>query len=261
MSLIHFIRSKTFWINIILIVVVIFGLLGFTYKWLDSYTNHGETITVPDLRGYTPEKVAEFLPEKNLRFQVIDSSVFDLSRPKGTVIDQDPKPNAKVKEGRTIYLTITRMVAPTMPMPDLIDVSYRQAEAIFQTYGLQVGELIYKPDLARNAVLGTLYQGKEIHPGDLVPKGSVIDLVLGDGFGNTKMPVPNLINLTHGEAMFVLKASSLNAGGRYYDETVRDSSAARVYKQFPTFGSEDVSQGEAIDLYFTQSEEKLYNVQ
>ncbi|MGI8892729.1 MAG: PASTA domain-containing protein [Bacteroidia bacterium] len=261
MSLIHFLRSKIFWINIVLIVVVIVGLLGFTYKWLDSYTNHGETISVPDLRGYTPEKIAEFLPEKNLRFMVVDSSIFDLNKPKGTVIDQDPKPNAKVKEGRTIYLTITRTVPPTMPMPDLIDVSYRQAEAIFQTYGLQVGELIYKPDLAKNAVLGTIYKGKEIHPGDPVAKGSVIDLILGDGFGNTKMPVPNLINLTAGEAMFVLKASSLNVGGRYFDETVRDSSSARVYKQFPTFGSEDVSQGEAIDLYFTESEEKLYNAQ
>lgn len=261
MSLTGFLRSKIFWINIILIVVVVVGLLGFTYNWLDSYTNHGETITVPDLRGYSPEKVAEFLPEKNLRFQVIDSSIFDLNRPKGTVIDQDPKPNAKVKEGRTIYLTITRTVAPTMPMPDLIDVSYRQAEAIFQTYGLRVGELIYKPDLAKNAVLGMIYKGKELKPGDPVPKGSVIDLILGDGFGNTKVPVPNLLNLTVGEAMFVLKASSLNAGGRYFDNTVTDSSSARVYRQFPTFGSEDVSQGEAIDLYFTQSEDKLYNAQ
>ncbi len=257
-ELLTFIKTKQFIIHFVIALVLVFSVLGFTYKWLDSYTRHDETITVPDLRGFTPDQVKDFLEDKNLTFEIVDSSVFDMSKPKGSVIDHEPRPGSKVKEFRKIYLTITRTTPPQIPMPDLIDVSFRQAEAIFQTYGLRVGELVYKPDLAKNAVLGIQYKGKELKPGDLVPKGSKLDLILGDGFGNTKVTIPNLFNLTMGEALFVLKASSLNIGSKYFDESVKDSSEAKVYKQFPLFGvGEEVSQGEAIDLYFTQSEEKI----
>ena len=43
------------------------------------------------------------------------------------LIDQDPEPNDKVKENRTVYITITKTVAPKIKMPNLIDVSYKQA--------------------------------------------------------------------------------------------------------------------------------------
>jgi len=245
----EFFTSRIFLVNLAVALLFVVAVFGVTYKYLDSYTHHGESISVPDLRGLKAERLQTFLTDKHLRYSVVDS-IFELDKPPGTVVEQDPAPDSKVKEDRTIYLTVNASLPPKVKMPDLMDVSYRQAEAILSTFGLKVGSLIYKPDLARNAVLGQRYKGSEIRPGTEIPKGSVIDLVLGDGLGNTRVPVPNLVGRTRGEALFVLKGSSLNAGTLYFDHGVKDSANAKVYKQFPEpSDSATINEGEAVDLY------------
>lgn len=257
-TLIHFIKSKTFIFNLLSGVAVLLLVFVFTYRWLDSYTKHGESISVPDLRGMKVQDLAGFVADKNVRFKVTDSSVFDMKKPPGTIIEQDPAPNEKVKENRTIYVTITRTNAPLINMPNLIDNSYRQAEAILESYGLKVGLISYSPDLAKNAVIEQLSNGRTIKPGEEISKGSRIDLVLGDGYGNTIVPVPQLYNLTLSEALFVLKASALNAGAVFFDKSVKDSTLARVYSQLPSYSdTSSISQGQAIDIYLTQSEAVL----
>ncbi|HMT29766.1 MAG TPA: PASTA domain-containing protein [Bacteroidia bacterium] len=251
----NFIKSKIFIINAIAAVALMLLFFGFTYKWLNTYTRHGSSVSVPDLKGMQKDKLDEFLQFKNLKYKISDSTIFDLSQPPGTVIEQDPQPNEKVKEDRTIYLSITRSTPPGVKIPELLDNSLRQAEAILRSYGLIRGQLIYKPDLAKNAVLEMQIDGRSVKPGEEVTKGTVIDLVLGDGFGNTKVPVPQLFNLTLDEAMFVINASSLNIGAIVFDSSVRDSTKAKVYKQFPLHDAEAaISQGESIDLFLTQSE-------
>lgn len=253
-KLIRFITSRVFFIHVLIAVTVLVLVFGFTYNWLESYTNHGSTITVPDLRGLNISKVPGFLKDKALRFKIADSTIFDNQKPPGTVIEQDPPSQEKVKENRTIYLVITRTIAPKTKIPNLIDVSFRQAEAILQSYGIKTGKIIYKPDLCKNCVLNMEMKGKPVKAGDEISRGSIIDLVLGDGFGNTKVNVPDLAGLTYEEALFVLKASSLNAGAVILDKTVRDTSQAIVYKQSPSADRTSViSQGEPIDLFLTQS--------
>ena len=245
----EFFTSKLFYFHLVLATAFVAGVFGITYKYLDGYTHHGESIAVPDLRGLKKEQLESFITDKHLKYAVVDS-IFELEKTPGTVVEQDPAPDSKVKEGRTIYLTVNAGLPPNVKMPDLIDVSFRQADAILQTFGLKVGNLIYKPDLAKNAVLGQRYKGSEIDHGTEIPKGSQIDLVLGDGLGNTKVIVPDLIGLTKGEALFVLKGSSLNVGTMFFDSDVRDSLSAKVYKQIPEpSDSSTLNQGEAVDLY------------
>ena len=89
-----------------------------------------------------------------------------------------------------------------------------------------------------------------IDENDEIPKGSVIDLIVGDGLGNTEVAVPELIGLSFEEAMFVLKGSSLNIGSVFYEGVVKDTLLARVVKQEPMPGdSAFMNQGEAIDVY------------
>ncbi|MBK6447243.1 MAG: PASTA domain-containing protein [Bacteroidetes bacterium] len=248
-NLIKFIRSRIFFVNLlaasVLMAAVFFGI----YFWLGNFTHHGESITVPDLRGLKMAKLESFLTDKHLRFKVVDS-LFQVDQSPGTVLEQDPAPDSKVKEERTIYLTVNSSQPPKVRMPNLIDVSYRQAEAILESFGLKVGQLIYRPDLARNAVLDQNYKGSSILPGKEIFKGSVIDLVLGDGMGNTEVPVPDLSGLTRGEALFVLKGSSLTIGTVHVDPGVRDSGSAKVYKQIPEASEEGmINQGEAVDIF------------
>jgi eukaryotic-like serine/threonine-protein kinase len=257
-KIIDIIRSKIFLLHFSLSVGVGILVLFCTYLWLSSFTNHGESITVPDLKGMKFQELEAFLEDKNMQVKIADSSTFMIDKPPGVVIEQDPAPNEKVKDGRTIYVTITRTVPPQVKLPNLIDVSQRQAEAILNSYGLRVGQLIYKPDLAKNAVLSVLFNGASLKPGDEIKKGSVVDLVLGDGIGNTTVDVPDFKGLTLDEVLFVLQGSSLNQGAIVFDESVRDSSSAKVYRQIPEPGDSSViKQGESIDFFFTQNPEKL----
>lgn len=253
-----FFSSSLFLKHLVSASFVVLVILFATYQWLDGFTNHGETISVPDLRGMKLEEIERFLADKQLEVKISDSSVFIVDKQPGTVIDQDPAPNEKVKEGRTVYITVTRTVPPQIKFPDLVDVSHRQAEAILASYGVKVGQLIYKPDLAKDAVLAVMLDGRELKAGDEVTKGVIVDLVLGDGIGSTDVIVPSLLGLTLDEAMFVLQGSNINPGAIVYDASVKDTSIARVYEQRPVPGdSVFVRQGEAIDLFLTQSPEKL----
>jgi eukaryotic-like serine/threonine-protein kinase len=250
----RFLKSRLFLLNLLGAIAFLVLTFGFTYKWLNSYTRHASSVSVPDVRGMNITRLPEFLNNKNLKYKIADSTVFDLDKAPGTIIEQDPLPNEKVKEDRTLYLSITRSVASGVRIPDLQDNSLRQAEAILRSYGLIRGQLIYKPDLAKNAVLEMQINGRTVTKGEEVRKGTVIDLVLGDGFGNTKVSIPRLYNLSLDEAMFVINASSMNVGSVFFDNTVRDSSLARVYRQLPAFDHDgSISQGESVDIYLTQS--------
>ena len=237
--LIHLVVSITTLIIIILILV----------SWLGAYTNHGETVTVPNIKGMKYAELKDYLENKNLDVKISDSSLFVLDKGPGTVIEQDPRPNEQVKEGRTIYVSITRTVPPQIKMPNLIDVSQRQAEAILFSYGLRLGSMIYKPDLAKGAILEMSSNGKILQAGQSIAKGSRIDLVLGDGVGITDVIVPNLLNLSLEEAVFVLKGSALNVGEVSYPSGKLDSVNFFVVEQMPMPGdSVFIKQGESVSL-------------
>ncbi len=249
MKFLSFLKTKLFWLNAALALIVVALVVTIVLYWLDSYTNHGETITVPDLKGMTMEQVERQLQSKNLRYAIFDS-LYDKNLAPAAVIDQNPKPEAKVKENRTIYLTVNSFLPPQFRMPNLVDKSLRQAMMEIESYGLKVGELKYVPDLAQNAVLKQLVEGVEIMPGDMIAKGTVVDLVLGDGLGNTKVEVPLLLNLSISEAKFVLTASSLNLGAVIFHSNVTDSSRAVIYKQIPNaYLRGTINMGEAIDVF------------
>ena len=144
-------------------------------------------------------------------------------------------------------------------MPDLKDVSLKQASLILESYGLKVGNLSYKPDLAKDVVLETRNEGKMITAGASLKKGSKIDLVLGDGLGQSQVEVPNLIGLTLREAKFVLDGSSLNLGAMVLDASVKkDTLDAVVYKQMPDPNDPVMRMmniGEGVDVFLTSPQD------
>lgn len=218
---------------------------------LKSVTRHGEALSVPDLTGISTDDAIEILRDKNLKFLITDSLYFD-DKPKLSVLDQNPAPNSKVKEGRVIYLTINSDRPPGVPMPNLIDVSLRQAEAMLKAAGLKIGEISYKPDLAQNVVLEQLWKGSSISPDSKIPKGSSIDLVLGDGLVDAvDVEIPDLTGFTKEQAHNLLNSATLNEGAIVYQGKITDSSSAVVFRQMPAAGSTGKS-GQPVDLYLRQ---------
>lgn len=247
--------TKALLYNVLAAIAIVIILLLIVQSGLKSYTRHSESITVVDLRGMTFDQVQNVLSDNNLEWEIMDS-VFDMNKPPLSIVDQNPKPGAKVKQGRTIYLTINATKAPTTEIPDLIGrSSLKYAKMQLESYGLKVGDPIYKPDPHLNAVIGMLVDGKPVTKKTKFPKGTVVTLILGDGLGNSRMSVPYLIGLRYEEAEFKLKGYSLNVGAIIADEGVTDTSAAYIYKQIPEFGSgNSIRIGEPIDLFLSREQ-------
>lgn len=177
-ALFSFFKSKHFFIQLAIILIVIFLILFFTNKWLSSFTGHGEFVTVPDFKGQKITELDNFIKEKEVNYKIIDS-IYAPKEENGVVIRQDPDPEIKVKHNRTVYLYVTGMVAPQIIMPKLVDRSERQARLILETYGLKVGRITEKEADCNGCVLAQLINGKTAEPGQGVKKGSKIDLEIG----------------------------------------------------------------------------------
>ena len=90
--------------NIIIMLVVAFMCFYYLfYMYLPKITNHGETITVPNLLGMQLSEVEKVIGDNSLQYIVADSTAFDPNSEALSVLNQIPKADAKVKENRKIY--------------------------------------------------------------------------------------------------------------------------------------------------------------
>ena len=239
---------KSLLINLAIIGILVLGAtLIFFYVYLPGKTNHGETVTVPDLQGIHMDNVEEYVVQRNLRYEVNDSTYSD-DFPPLTILKQYPPPGAKVKEGRKIFISVNRIQPPSVPVPDLVNQSsLRNAEAVLKSNELKRGDIDYKPSPFLNLVLEMYHDGKPIKAGDRLPKGSVIDLVVGNGFARSNMPAPDLIGQNFDDATFIILGSSLQVG-----QVTLEADTARIraviIRQSPAPGIE-IKAGDPIDLW------------
>jgi beta-lactam-binding protein with PASTA domain len=227
---------------------------------MNFYTRHGQARPVPDFIGLTMEQTSRLAKKSKLRFQIIDS-IYTTAVPRGCIAEQNPKPGFKVKKWRNIVLTINAFHPEMVAMPNLINLPKRQALLVVESSGLEIGQLKYRPDLSIDVVIDQQYNGRNIHEGDSIQKGSVIDLILGKGLSNQRTSVPDLLGMKLDPAKNKILASSLNLGTFVYDNTIKkgsDSINAFVYKQNPEFKIDASLQlGSAIYLWLTVDSLKL----
>jgi len=219
--------------------------LTFFYVYLPIITNHGESLTVPDLQGVSIEELQEFLVERDLRYEVVDS-VYSANLPSLTVTRQFPKPGSKVKQKRKIFISLNSVNPPSTRMPDLIDKTLKNAELILKSYELVPGKILLKPDPFRN-VIDQLYDGEPIEPNTPLPKGSVIDLVRGDGHGVRLFEMPDLRGLPLSEANVIIRGNNLQPGLVFNSDSLVVDFAV-VVKQSPRQGL-TVRIGRSIDIW------------
>ena len=187
MGLFRFIFSKTFLIQLVLAAIAVVVLAFLAMKWLDFSTNQDQRIEVPDLARLSLDKVDQRLEELELRYEILDSANFNPDFPRYSVIEQVPEPGQFVKENRKIYLTLNPSGYRKVMVPDLIRRTRRQAEPTLRSLGFEIGQISYKPDIAKDAVLELRHKGEKIEAGDELMKTSVIELVLGDGSGRYRL--------------------------------------------------------------------------
>lgn len=175
-------KNISFWLNIVAMVVVGIGVIFGVLEWLDVYTRHGETVTVPNVREMTVEEAEKAFRQEGL-VCVISDTRYVKNLASGIVLDMKPNAGEKVKEGRTIYLTINTREVPLRAVPDVADnSSFRQAEAKLQSVGFKLTEVQLIPG-EKDWVYGVKYQDRELSAGEKVPVGAALTLIVGDGLG------------------------------------------------------------------------------
>jgi len=103
---------------------------------------------------------------------------------------QNPMPGSKVKQGRHVYLTIVAQTPELVLMPNLKNLSLRQALVTLESNELFVGELEYVQYFARNAVVDQLVGDEPIEPDTELRKGTTVNLVVGKGDFTAMVPMP-----------------------------------------------------------------------
>ncbi|MDX9903593.1 MAG: PASTA domain-containing protein [Bacteroidales bacterium] len=260
MSFKEFLKSRVFWKNAGLALVIGVAIVLLLIIFLNIYTHHGQSRPTPEIRGLTIDEARRVAEKNRMRFQVIDS-VYTAFVPRGCVAEQMPLPGHRVKKGRTINVTINAFNPEMVAVPDLVGLPRRQAVSVIETAGLQVGQLTYVPDLTVDFVLKQTLHGREIAPGDSVQKGMVIDLILGRGLSSQRTSIPRLTGYTLDQARSEILSSSLNLGAYVFDVTVttgEDSVNAFVYKQNPVYHNDATVQlGSAVYIWLTTDSLKI----
>ena len=221
---------------------------------LKAYTKHNKTIQVPTLTDKSVEEATKILAQLQLELKVNDS-VYVEKKKANLVVDQNPKPNTSVKEMRTIYVTISTATPQKIKMPNLKDASFRQAQMVLESYGLKMGDTLYRHDIAKNAVLDQLIGAKPVKPGTMITKGTRVSLVLGDGLGEGEVTVPDLRGYTLDEAKGLLDGVGLSLGAVVTDNSFTgDTLKGFVYQQMPDAVDplkNKIKGGETVDVFIT----------
>lgn len=232
--------KRDLWMQIgIVALLSLIIVLVFFFIYLPWTTNHGESITVPDLKGMKLDEMEAYLAERDLRYEVQDSA-FDLDLPPLSVKEQYPKAGSKVKEGRKIYLTVIAKNPRMIAMPRLVDLSERSAVMTLKQYKLEA-IIAYKP------YLGQVVLEQSVPPGERVAEGSKVKLVVGDGENDKPVMMPNLVGKTLAEVEFEIAGNNLVIGSKL-TATDTEQPPGTVAKQNPAAGTE-VRAGDIVDIW------------
>ena len=171
-------NNRFFWGNLIAMVVVLLVACYGTLYWLDTYTHHGESYVVPNVKNKTISEANNLLAGQFINGTIVDSTYIKGARA-GIILDQTPAAGSRVKQGRTVYLTVTTNSVPLIALPDLIDnSSVRQAAAKLKSIGFKLTEPELLPG-EQDWVYGIKYKGKDLMSGDKIPHEALLTLCVG----------------------------------------------------------------------------------
>ncbi len=232
--------------NLLAAVVVALIIVGIVFLWLNRHTEHGKEVEVPQICGMYTEEARINLQQNKLDLQVVDST-YSKKVPLGAIVEQNPPAGAHVKHGRDIYVIINSKANRSVPLPELRDISYRQAEATLKAIGLQVKDIRYEPSEFRDLVLDVRQDGSSVEAGTRLEEGTQLTLVVGKGKGTQQVYVPDLTGKTLSQARRILLGSRLIIGAVNYDEGPSPQDTSYIYQQSPK-GGQWLLEGSHINL-------------
>ena len=243
----EFLRQKKFYINLLAAILLIFVLLWLTFRLIDKFTRHNQTFLMPHIVGMSADEAMEKYDD-DLHF-IITDSVYQKNVEPGSIVQQDPLPDSKIKKGRNVYCIIVAKTPEKTIMPNLNNLSLRQAVVSLETAGLKVKEIVYVKHFARNAVCEQLYNDKVVQPGTELIKDSKITLRVGLGPDDKSVQLPNLLGVKAELVQRTLNIAGLNLG----NENFLDNDSLKnmvVVKMHPHYHSKTAKPGAFVDVWY-----------
>jgi eukaryotic-like serine/threonine-protein kinase len=247
MKFLKLLGSWQFWLSIVLAIVIFFGILHVIFLWLNTYTNHGVQVEVPNLNNLTLDQAIVKLEKNDLEYE-IDTSKYDPKYKSYQILDIYPLIGSRVKKGRRIFIRANAKTWKFVTVPNVIGKYKYLAFSQLNLVGLKVTDTIYEPSLATNTVLKLLYKGKEVQPGLTLPRFSPLTIVLAKSLAKN-VSVPNFIGLDEETAKNMITENLFSIGNITYDDPARTENNY-VYYQVPA-PSFVYDQGQPIDLYLS----------
>lgn len=173
---------------------------------MPAYTKYNQGVTVPDVTRVSYEDAISNLRQAGLRYEIIDRRSNE-AFPPNFVLDQAPRGNQLVKPNRKVYLTVNASETPMVTVPNLQNISLRNAQIQLQSHGLEPGFVEYVSSRFPNIVMG-----QSIPAGQSVRRGTPVNLVVSDGLGMNRVPVPDIIGKRLAVAQREIRQSGLRVG-------------------------------------------------
>ena len=202
-------------------IAVAVGLLSLAaHLAMQAGTRHSARRSVPDFTGMPYDDARRAADARNLKLHVNDS-LFVPAYDGGVVLDQLPAGGTEVKPGRTVYITINAYRQKSVEVPYVAERSLRQAKNMLEIAGLEIAELVYKPDMATNYVLEQWCNGRKMERGDRIEMemGSGVTLCVG-AEEDVETVVPKIVGLTLESAKGRLWETGLNVGAVNFDKGI-----------------------------------------
>lgn len=236
-------------LRILLVYIAVIGISWFYLRW---YTDHGEFVSVPDMKGMTLDEAIASIEARGLSYLVIDS-IYDRKAAPGTIVDQSPVPESQVKEGRQVFLTIYRL-SPPMEKLGIKQGDYAAVAMIkLKNKAIDFDTLYEDNNTFPGSIIRVTQKGKNLKADSMIPRGARVTLVIGRA-ASTRVIVPDFTGKTCAEVQTVLDTLNLICNCRFEpgidSPTAQDSATFRVCRQDPvhdpTIGT---TPGRIVDLW------------
>ncbi|NJB86863.1 D-alanine-D-alanine ligase [Lewinella marina] len=230
---------------------ILFLLLKTGLNW---YTNHGESMAIPTFEGMLIDEARQLAESNDLKIDVTVGA-FDPEQPAGLVVQQQPRIGSRVKNNRTVYLTILSDEAPDVELPSLVgNYDYNQYIRLLKVKNInyRVRERQFDARQEDGTILYLYYDGKKITDEDLregvkVPMGSTVEFVITERKGDD-VTVGDYRCQTFGTGEFAITGSQLLVGRIVGD--VADRNEAWIVRTDPPAGT-TVEAGSRVDVFLS----------
>jgi len=244
-----------FAVKLYLLLAVLIGLFFLLDKALmPLYVKGGKVVVVPDVSGKSFEDAEQQLKELGLVAKR-GYEIYDPKKKLGTVLSQNPLPQSKVKQGRSVYLSVNTARRENVPLPDFKGRTITDAKLTLERLNLRLGK-IEEVNVTKKEEDGVILS-QSIAPGTNVGVETVVSFKIGRlplQDGKLQGVLPDVLQKTLSEAEAMIVTAGFTIGRvqyRYSTSLVPNTVIAQSPKQ-----GELVPLGKPVDLVVSTNDKE-----